>query len=90
MTLQEEKDIRLESAKMGAEFVLIRLGILKDEISQREAFRLAGEARVRSWVNDNIIKRVRVTGENKVTYSRIELETVMQLDDERRIKYSRR
>ena len=87
MTLHEEKTLRIESASMGAEIVLKKLGIIRDEISQREAYRIFGEATVKSWLNAGLITRVKGdTANSKVTYSLIELETIQRLIDNRKIK----
>jgi len=59
LNLFEEKALRIESAKMGAEIALSRLGLIKDEISQREAYRLFNESTVRTWVNKGLVKRVK-------------------------------
>ena len=69
--LFEQKNLIMESAALGASIALNRLGLIKDEISQREAFRVYGESLVRTWLNRGWI--------TKVTYSRIELDTVKQL-----------
>jgi len=70
---------------MGAEIALAQLGHLKDEISQREAFRLFGESRVRTWTNTRLCTRIKL-GENntRVTYSRIELDTIKRIEDSRK------
>ena len=71
--LFEQKNLIMESA-------LNRLGLIKDEISQREAFRVYGESLVRTWLNRGWITRIKPgAGNTKVTYSRIELDTVKQL-----------
>jgi hypothetical protein len=87
LNLFEEKALRIESAKMGAEIALSRLGLIKDEISQREAYRLFKESTVRSWVNRGLVKRVK-PGElnSKASYSRIELETIKALEEKRKLK----
>lgn len=70
----------MESAALGASIALNRLGLIKDEISQREAYRIYGESCVRTWLNRGLIHRVKIGEKNsKVTYSRIELETVKRL-----------
>ena len=38
--LFEQKNLIMESAALGASIALNRLGLIKDEISQREAFRV--------------------------------------------------
>lgn len=87
LNLFEEKALRIESAKMGAEIALSRLGLIKDEISQREAYRQFNETTVRSWVNKGLIKRIK-PGElnSRATYSRIELETLKSLAEKRKLK----
>lgn len=87
LSIIEEKKLRIESAAMGAEIALHKLGLIKDEISQREAYRVFGEAKVRSWVNQGLVSRVKTGSRNsKTTYSRIELETIKSLEDKRLIK----
>lgn len=87
LSLHEEKQLRIESANMGAEIALKRLGLIKDEISQREAYRMFGEAQVRSWVNQGLVSRIKSGERNsKATYSRIELDTLNRLHKERRLK----
>ena len=87
MTLIEEKQLRIESARMGAQIALSKLGLIKDEISQREAYRIFGESNVKSWKNEGLIKRVKI-GENtsKSSYSLIELETIKNLKSNGKIK----
>lgn len=87
MTLFEEKQLRIESAAIGAEIVLKRLGLIKDEISQREAYREFGQSRVQSWRNMGLIKRIKAgPGNSKSTYSRIELETIRNIENQRKLK----
>ncbi len=87
-TIQQEKDIRIDSARMGAEIALSRLGLIKDEISQREAFRQFGETQVRTWVNRGLATRVKPGDNNsKSTYSRIELETLKHLEFNLKLAY---
>jgi hypothetical protein len=89
MSLFDEKQMRIECATIGAEIALKRLGLIKDEISQREAYRVFGQGKVRTWVNLGLVKKIK-TGErnSKTTYSRIELETIKRLEQERKIKSS--
>ena len=78
--LFEQKNLIMESAALGASIALNRLGLIKDEISQREAFRVYGESLVRTWLNRGWITRIKPgAGNTKVTYSRNELDTVKQL-----------
>lgn len=87
LTLIEEKELRIDSARLGAEMVLRKLGIVRDEISQREAYLLFGEAKVRSWVNQSLVQRIKTgASTSNVTYSLIELETIQQLEANRKLK----
>ena len=87
LSLLEEKNLRIDSARIGVEIALARLGLIKDEISQREAYRTFGEAKVRSWVNSGLCNRVKSLGNTSTaTYSRIELETINALINNHKIK----
>lgn len=88
LSIVEEKRLRIESASIGAEIALNRLGLLKDDISQNEAFRIHGRALVESWANAGYVTRVKAgNGKNaKATYSRTELETVAELWKKRKLK----
>lgn len=87
MTLFEEKQMRISCAEMGAVIALNRLGLIKDEISQREAYRLFGQGKVRSWHNLGLIRRIKTgPGNSKATYSRIELETIRNIESENKLK----
>ena len=50
--LFEQKNLIMESAALGASIALNRLGLIKDEISQREAFRVYGENVVKSRLDN--------------------------------------
>lgn len=88
MTILEERDFRIECGRIGAEIALAKLGLIKDEISQNEAYRLFGESNVRSWLNEGLVRKVKPgTGRNaKSYYSRIELETIHSLKLNRKLK----
>lgn len=85
--LFEEKTLRMEMAELGAANILKRFGIIKDEISQRQAYERFGEAKIRSWRNRGLISRVKCGERNsKVTYSLIELELLDKLERQNQIK----
>lgn len=85
--LFEEKTLRMEMAELGAANILKRFGIIKDEISQRQAYERFGEARVKSWKNRGLVSRVKCGERNsKVTYSIIELELLDKLERQNQIK----
>ena len=78
----EYKNLIIEAARMGASIALSQLGIADDEIKEREAFRIYGEANVRSWCNQKLVKWVRGPAINSPhTYSRVELETVKRMQE---------
>lgn len=77
----------MQGAELGACIALKRLGLIKDEISQREAYREYGESNVRTWLNCGWVKRIKPgAGNTKATYSRIELDTVKQLVNEGKLR----
>lgn len=65
-------------AELGAANYAKMLFPAKDLISQREAYRSFGEARVKRWVAQKLVTKVRggTTERSKVLYSRAELLTV--------------
>lgn len=87
MGLYEEKTLRMEMAELGAANILKRFGIIKDEISQRQAYARFGEAKVKTWKNLGLITRVKCgQGNSKVTYSLIELELLQKLEERKKLK----
>ena len=87
MTILEEKELRIESGEIACTLLMKKLGLTVDEISQREAYRLYDESKVRSWVNAGYVRKIKVGEKNsKVTYSRIELDTVKRLCENRKLK----
>lgn len=86
LSLFEEKQLRIDAGTMGAEIALKKLGLIRDEISQNEAFRLFTRAKVETWRNLGLIDRNTGTKPNSPhTYSRIELETIKKLEDKRKL-----
>lgn len=74
----ELKNLMMEMAELGAATLAKNMGLgPSDEVSQREAYRSYGEARVKRWRREGKIKRVKGEARNsKTTYSRIELESL--------------
>ncbi len=74
------KSLLHTAAQTGAMEALKRAGVkTKDEISQRMAYRLYGESRIKKWKRDGLIKAVKIgdIGTNKkVTYSLSELTSL--------------
>ncbi len=81
--LSEEKAMRIESAMIGVELAFNKLGIRKAGVSQRKAYRLYGEAKVKSWVCQELITPTKKGPLNSiVTYSLIDLDVLKSLDYE--------
>ena len=78
LELYELKNICKDMAELGAANYAKMLFPAKDLISQREAYRSFGEARVKRWLTQKLIHKVRsgTTERSKVLYSRAELLTV--------------
>jgi hypothetical protein len=87
MTLFEEKQMRIESGELAVTLAFKRLGLVKDDLSQREAYRIFGEAQINSLVNEKLLNKVKTGDRNsKVYYSRIEIETILNLKAKRKLK----
>lgn len=77
----------IDIAELGARKAISRLGLIKDEISQREAYRHFGEGRVKVWVQRKLCSRVKPgEGNSKATYSMIELEVLDKLEKANKLK----
>jgi len=75
--LYEFKNILKDMAELGAAYFARSIGVGKDEISQREAYRKFGEANVKKWVIDGLVKRIKLGNRTStVSYSLAELETI--------------
>ena len=59
MNLLELKNMIIESVRIGVQLALDKLGTFKDQISQREAYRLWNETRVKKWVTDGLITPIK-------------------------------
>jgi len=51
-----------KASKAGARIALTELGMTKSQISQREAFRRFGEARIMRWRKEGMIKPIKSVG----------------------------
>jgi hypothetical protein len=81
MDAYELKQALQGAAELGAATMARELGVLRDEISQREAYRKFGEAKVKYWKAKGLIKRLKEGERNaKVTYSFIELKALQQAE----------
>lgn len=73
----ELRELLKDAAELGGLKALIAAGQIPEMISQREAYRLYGEAAVKRWVSEGLIKRHKDgDSTSKVRYSRIELDTL--------------
>ena len=65
----------MEMAALGAANYAKSITPAKDLMSQREAYRVFGEARVKRWVHDGLAtgSRMGTTTRSKIQYSRAEL-----------------
>lgn len=76
--LYKFKNLVMSLSELGAANYAKIVFPVKDSISQREAYRAYGEARVKRWVRQNLITPVR-SGESiksKKLYSRAELMAI--------------
>ena len=71
----ELKNLCMEMAELGAANYAKLMAPAKDLISQRNAYRDYGEARVKRWVHQEMVNTVRSgnASRSKVLYSRAEL-----------------
>lgn len=82
LELYELKNICMDSAALGVAAYERQLEPKRDAISQREAYRLFGEATVRRWVEQDVVKAWR-DGRSKNSpkrYSRAELMAARQAE----------
>lgn len=75
------KNMLTAAAELGALNALKKAGVkMKDEISQREAYRRFGESKVRYWAHTGRIRKIKIgLGNSKVTYSLTELEMISKV-----------
>lgn len=79
--LYELKNLCRDMAELGAANLMKQLEPAKDSMSQREAYRLFGEARIKNWVRHGLLsgqERCGTTKRSKILYSRAEVMAVMQ------------
>lgn len=78
LELYQLKNLLRDMAKLGVAEYIKSQSPSKDLISQREAYRLFQEARVKDWRKRGLITPVRMgaTKNSKLQYSRLELESL--------------
>jgi hypothetical protein len=70
----ELKTLMADIAELTANNIASKFGKLKDEISERAAFRRFGEGDVKRWVATGAVTRIKIGDRNsKITYSANEL-----------------
>jgi hypothetical protein len=73
LDLYEYKNMLMEMMELGTAAYIMRTTPAKDLISQREAYREFGEARVKNWSSRLSKKRIGTASRSKILYSRTEL-----------------
>lgn len=75
MELYELKNLCMDMAELGAANYAKRVTPEKDVLSQREAYKSYGEARIKRWVRQGLAHTTRsgTTERSKLLYSRAEL-----------------
>jgi hypothetical protein len=75
LDLCEYKTMAMELMELGAAACIMRMMPDKNLISQREAYREFGEARVKKWASMGALlkKRIGTASRSKILYSRTEL-----------------
>jgi hypothetical protein len=82
MELFELKNLCMDMSELGAANYAKRTAPTKDDISQREAYQLFGEQRVKLWKEKGLIHKIRYgeTTRSKILYSYAELLSVVTAD----------
>lgn len=81
LELYEFKNICADMAELGVINYIKSTAPGKDEISQREAWRLFGETKVKNWVSEGLVqnrKRSGKTKRSKIIYSKAELMAIQK------------
>ncbi len=68
-----------KATEAGASKVLAELGLKKSQVSQREAYRRYGEARINRWRQDGKVKPVKIGG--KIYYDLQKLDQLKSIND---------
>lgn len=68
-----------KATEAGANKVLTELGLKKSQISQREAYRRFGEARIKRWRIDGKVRPAKIGG--KIYYDVQKLEQLKSIND---------
>lgn len=77
----EFRNALVDAAELGAKKALTEAGILRPFISEREAFRLYGEAVVRRWVEEGLVHPKQDGPNCKKRIDRLEIESVWKVSN---------
>lgn len=82
LELYELKNLCLEMSELGAAQYQKRTAPVKDELTQREAYSLFGEAKVKRWVSAGLVRGQRdgVCRNSPKRYSRVDLMAANQAE----------
>ena len=87
MLAPEDYKIAMQIANMVTANVMTHCGLYTEHISQREAYCIYGEAKVRTWVDTKLIEPIRSgTGNSKKLFNRHQLNLLKELEDKNKLK----
>ncbi len=67
----------LDMIQVGRQDMLIQIGKVRDKISQRQAFKMFGEARVKTWEKRDLIKSIKDKGATSTRYYSLQELTIL-------------
>jgi hypothetical protein len=81
ITISKDKlsDLLEKATEAGAKKVLAEMGLRKSQVSQREAYRLYGEGRIKKWRQTGKVFPAKIGG--KIYYDRQKLEHLKSIND---------
>jgi len=68
----------LDMIQIGRQDMLIQQGMLKDKISQRQAFKRFGETRVKTWEERKLISSQKDKGATSTRYYSLQELTILE------------
>lgn len=67
----------LDMIEVGRMDMAVQLGLIKDKISQRQAYKIFGEARVDAWEKRELIKSSKEKGATSTRYYSLQQLTIL-------------
>ncbi len=67
----------LDMIEVGRQDMAIQLGLVKDKISQRQAYKRFGEARVKTWETRKLIQSTKEKGATSTRYYSLQELTIL-------------